>query len=364
MKAFFSIYRSQARLFFRDRVTVALTLLLPLLLSVFFGLMFASNSGAAVKIALVNQDAGTSAQAIVKSFVDLGNSSDLTVTVRPEKEAMDALEKGDVDLVMVMPDGLSDAVTAKRAYSMRAVYDTAKSETAQVASVVADNAVARLNLGLAKAPSSVTLQSVDRSAGKPSLAEYYIPNFLAISTLWLSIFATALPLVKQRQDKALLRIGIAPVSKGTFMGGITLWRITVGVAQSLVFLGVAAVILKADVLARWPLFALAIVLGNLVFTLMAYMIAALSRTVQSAEGIAQVFNFAFMFLSGVFFAQGMLPEFVQRISYFIPLTYLADLFRQLMVGYPPQFSLWVSFAVLGGCGLLFGAISLKAWRWN
>jgi ABC-2 type transport system permease protein len=218
-------------LFFRDRVTVALTVLLPLLLSVFFALMFASTTGAAVKIALVNQDGGKPAQAIVKSFVDLGASNDLTITARPEKEAMDALDNGDVDLVMVMPAGLSEAIAAKRPYSMRASYDSAKSETAHVASLVADNAVARLNLGLAQAPSGVTLQSVDRSAGQPSLAEYYVPNFLAISILWLSIFATALPLVKQRQDKALLRIGIAPVSKATFMGAITLWRITVGIAQ-------------------------------------------------------------------------------------------------------------------------------------
>jgi hypothetical protein len=42
------------------------------------------------------------------------------------------------------------------------------------------------------------------------------------------------------------------------------------------------------------------VLGNLVFTVMAYMIAAVSKTVQSAEGIAQAFNFAitFLFISG------------------------------------------------------------------
>jgi ABC-type polysaccharide/polyol phosphate export permease len=86
--------------------------------------------------------------------------------------------------------------------------------------------------------------------------------------------------------------------------------------------------------------------------------------VSSAEGIAQVFNFGFLFLSGVFFTAGMLPDAVRRIAEGIPLAYLADLFRQLLVGYPALFPIWLDFAVLGGAGLLFSLLALKTWRWQ
>jgi ABC-2 type transport system permease protein len=83
---------------------------------------------------------------------------------------------------------------------------------------------------------------------------------------------------------------------------------------------------------------------------------------QSADAIAQLFNFGMMFLSGVFFTKEMLPDFFNKISYAIPLTYLADLFRQLMTGYEGSFPIGLDFAVLIGSGILFAGIGLRFFR--
>jgi ABC-2 type transport system permease protein len=182
--------------------------------------------------------------------------------------------------------------------------------------------------------------------------------------LWLSLFATALPLVKQREGGSLLRISIAPVSKTTFMAAVTLWRMTIGIIQSALFIAVAMLVMGSTGPTRWLPLAACVLLGNLVFTAMGYMIAGLARTVASAEGIAQAFNFGFLFLSGVFFTPQMLPAAVRNIADVVPLAYLADSLRQLLVGYPAAFPLWLDFTVLGGAGFIFSLLALRTWRWQ
>jgi ABC-type polysaccharide/polyol phosphate export permease len=66
----------------------------------------------------------------------------------------------------------------------------------------------------------------------------------------------------------------------------------------------------------------------------------------------------------VFFTADMLPEAVRGIAAAIPLAYLADLLRQLLVGYPAGYPLWLDFAVLGAAGLGFSLLALRTWRWR
>lgn len=49
---------------------------------------------------------------------------------------------------------------------------------------------------------------------------------------------------------------------------------------------------------------------------------------------------------------------------FMPLTYLTDALRQIMVGAPPLHPLWLDFAVLGGWLVALLALATKFWRWE
>jgi ABC-2 type transport system permease protein len=263
-----------------------------------------------------------------------------------------------------VPAGFSDRVARREPATVTATVNSGHDVNSDVAALAARAIVADIDRQLSGTGTLVSLRQEDVTTRVPSLAEFYVPNFLAVSMLWLSLFATALPLVKQRESGCLLRISIAPVSKARFMTGVTLWRMTVGVVQSALFIAVAMLMMGPTGPTRWLPLVACVLVGNLVFTVMGYMIAGLSRTVSSAEGIAQAFNFGFLFLSGVFFTAGMLPGAVEAVAAVIPLAYLADLLRQLMVGYPAGHPLWLDFAVLGAAGVGFTLLALRSWRWR
>lgn len=359
MRQLRAVYRSQARLFARDRVTVIITVLLPLLLSVFFGYIFGPSQSSGLRVAVVNSDSGRVGGDLVRALGEAG----MTVTNTDLPAATDLLSDGDVQLVLLVPARLSQDVDRKTRTSVTAMVNSGQNPSSDVAILAARALVDGLDRKVSATSALVGLKTQDLATMKPTLAAFYVPNFLAVSMLWLSIFATALPLVKEREDGTLTRISITPLSKMTFMAGVTLWRMTVGVVQSALFIAVAFMIDVGDVV-QWPLLVAAVLLGNLVFTVMGYLIAGISRSLSSAEGIAQVVNFGFLFLSGVFFTADMLPEVVTKISYGIPLTYLADLLRQSMTGYPAMFPAGLGLAVLGGVGALFAGLALRTWRWK
>ena len=80
--------------------------------------------------------------------------------------------------------------------------------------------------------------------------------------------------------------------------------------------------------------------------------------------MTSVVQFPMMFLSGTFFPIASMPDFLQPIARLIPLTYLADALRQVMVGGAAFAPLYVCAAVLARLagGLLL--VASRKFRWQ
>ena len=365
MKGLGTIYSTQARLFFRDKAVAIITLILPLMLSIFFGLMFGRIDKIELKIAFIDEDQQVMSQSIIEKIIELGGNDHVCYELLDDKEtAIESLEEGDYSLVIVFPEGSSAAAEDLTSQELEVYYDSENVTSGTTAISLKNILLSELNLNLIGGKKVFTSQDFNVATKTNTLAEFYIPNFFCISILWLSIFATALPIVKQREDKILLRMGLTPLSRTTYMIGVTLWRLTIGFMQSIFFLGVCVIILKLNVVAIFPQYMLAVLVANVSFISLGYMIASLSKNMEHAQSLIQIINFSFMFLSGVFFASGLLPKVFDYISYVFPMTYLSDMVRQILVGFKPIFPLWIDFAVLSGCTVLFSFIAVKKWKWE
>ena len=105
-------------------------------------------------------------------------------------------------------------------------------------------------------------------------------------------------------------------------------------------------------------------LGALMFVALGYLISGLARTQDSVTGITQLLNFPMMFLSGVFFPVDLVPAWIRPVVSILPLTYLADALRQIMVGATPAYGLPVDFAVLGGWLLVCALLAVRFFKWE
>jgi ABC-2 type transport system permease protein len=100
------------------------------------------------------------------------------------------------------------------------------------------------------------------------------------------------------------------------------------------------------------------------FLALGYVIASFAKTEDSANGMTSMIQFPMMFLSGAFFQIDQMPQFLQVIARIIPLTYLADALRQVMVGGAAFAPLWLCAAVLVGWLVVCFGIASRKFLWQ
>ena len=89
-----------------------------------------------------------------------------------------------------------------------------------------------------------------------------------------------------------------------------------------------------------------------------------AETEDSANGMTSIVQFPMMFLSGTFFPIAAMPAPLQTVARLIPLTYLSDALRQVMVGGAAFASLGVCAAVLVGWLVACFVIASRKFQWQ
>jgi ABC-2 type transport system permease protein len=100
------------------------------------------------------------------------------------------------------------------------------------------------------------------------------------------------------------------------------------------------------------------------FLALGYVLASFARTEDAANGMTSVVQFPMMFLSGTFFPLEQMPDFLRTIAGLIPLTYLSDALRQVMVGGAAFAPLWLCAGVLVGWLVICFGIASRTFRWQ
>ncbi|CAH0120021.1 hypothetical protein PAE9249_02530 [Paenibacillus sp. CECT 9249] len=111
-------------------------------------------------------------------------------------------------------------------------------------------------------------------------------------------------------------------------------------------------------------FLLIFVIGTLSFAGIGFLIASVSKSIESYMGIANLLSFLMMFLSGIFFDINALPAFIKPISTVLPLTYFANGVRDGMVfgAGIEEPSLWINCGVMAAWGLAAMLLASRLFR--
>ena len=129
-------------------------------------------------------------------------------------------------------------------------------------------------------------------------------------------------------------------------------------------MGIASSIFGVQMLGSWLQLLGLVVLGAMCLVSIGYVIASLVRTEESAMPIIQLVQFPMMFLSGIFFPLEMLPKFMKPVVSIMPLTYLGDALRQVMIQRSPAHTMMIDIVVMGGILAVCLALSIRLFMWE
>jgi len=365
MRALLHLTVANIRSFVRDRATIFWTLAFPLIFVLLFGSIFGGGGGGDRTIGWVDNDGSPQAAQLRAAF---DARDDVELVTGAEEEILGRMRQGDVDAVVVVPTGYGRQVEANTASpgapARIAVYTDPSQSGATgatfqlVGAVLGEINLAIAGRGPAVVPEPRTIQTQDLT-----FISYIVPSILGMALMQLGVFS-AIPLVADREKLILKRLQATPLRRWQLVGSNVVMRLLIGIAQAAIIMGVGSVLYGVQMAGSFLILGALVVLGTLSFVALGYVIASFATTEESANGMASVVQFPLMFLSGTFFPLDDMPEFLRTIAMVLPLTYLSDALRQVMVNGTPFAPLWVCFAVLAGFLVVCFGIAARFFRWQ
>ncbi|MBC7220305.1 ABC transporter permease [Candidatus Bipolaricaulota bacterium] len=307
-----ALFRTQARVLLRDRITLFFTVLFPIVFVLIFGFVWGGveGPGARVRLGLVHRDGGDDVLAEVLAAVRA-----VEVLPYPDRATLkEDLAKRRVDLGLVW-DGESLVV----------LQDPTRVQEGYAFAELARGVAAEVDLrrqGLAP-PVRAERENVGRTVAV-GWFNLLVPGIMAFSILTAGLFAVSGRITQMKERKLLDRLLVTPMSPGALLAAIAGVRLVAGFLATLITLGAAVVLFRVRFAVNWPLFGAFVVAATLGAMGLGTVIALLVRRPSSASTLASIVAQIMLFLSGVYFPIEFLPAFLRAVSRAFPLTYIVE----------------------------------------
>lgn len=364
MRALFALTLANIKSYVRDRAALFWTLAFPLVFIVMFGLIFQGGGQSRLTLGWVDGDHSAASAALRAQFA---GQAGVTLVDGSQDEAIGLMNVGKDDAVIVVPSGYGETLAATTAAGAGApaaisVYtDLSRTAVAGEVYQAVGTVLGIVNLGGRPplvVPDPKTIQTTNLN-----FISYFVPSMLGLSVMQVGIFA-AIPLVADREKGILKRLAATPLRRWQLVGSNVLMRLLIALAQTVIIVAVGSLAFGVEIVGSMIVTFGIVVLGAVTFLALGYVIASFASTEDSANGMTSMIQFPMMFLSGAFFQIDQMPSFLQVVARVIPLTYLADALRQVMVGGAPFAPLWVCFAVLAAWLVVCFGIASWKFRWQ
>jgi len=198
----------------------------------------------------------------------------------------------------------------------------------------------------------------------PGLKTSYImiPGLAGVVLVFVGIIITSLGVVRERQTGTLEQLAVMPLRpRDVFLGKIVPYFAVAAVDLAIV-LAVGVALFGVPFRGSYAVFAL----GALLFLFVTLGIGVLISSVSENQGQAIQMSFMFtlpqVLLSGLIFPLSSIAAGVRWISYILPLTYFNEISRGVMLRAEPIGPLWPPLLFLALLGLVVMTLAMLRFR--
>ena len=333
----------------RDRRTLAMMIVMPVLLLVILGYA-ASFDVSDIPTVVAGPGADTAAQALPKSFKVAATNP---ASASPAAWAQDQLRDGHAAVAIVT--GSTPGPTV--------LIDGSQLFTAQAAlrQFVAERSG---QVGTTASVSAAVGDFTTHILYNPELKTSYImiPGLAGVILVFVGTVITSLGVVRERQAGTLEQLAVMPLRPADVFLGKIVPYFAVAVADLVIVLAVGVAVFGVPFRGSLAVFGLGALLFVFVTLGLGVLISSVSQTQGQAIQLAVMTMLPQVLLSGLIFPLASIVAGVRWIAYLLPLTYFTQISRGVMLRAQPIGSLWPPFLYLALLGLAVTA--LATWRFR
>jgi ABC-2 type transport system permease protein len=368
-------------MFFREKTAIFFSLFIPIMLMSIFGLL---NQGSGIKfnVGIVDQANNQYSKQVVDT-VNKITSFKVTSEANID-EATNKLKDAKLSYVLVLPPGFGSNFTAAMAASaiqknpvgnseattaapekLSIYYDASQNaSTVQVGFTIFEKIFDGYTHQIARVPNFFEINQVSIAGTDLRYIDFIVPGLVAMSVMQLSIFAVTGQIVSWRERGILKRLLATPINPGVIIFSQIISRVIITFLQASLLILMGIVLFKLQIVGSIGLVVGLIVLGGLIFLSMGFALSGIATTQNVVAALANLFVFPQMLLSGIFFPRDALPDWVNKITNYFPLTYFSDALRQVMVKGADIVAIKGDLLGLSVWAVIMFILAVKMFRWE
>lgn len=350
---------------FRDKTAVFFVFLFPLIFLFVFGGIFGGNNDTSFKIALINE----SNSEFAKQFVSEANTDklfEIDKTLVSRDQIDEKMNRSEIDAAIILPREFGNVTGGQQIPSGEAtVLYTQNNETAgQTLSSILSGIFKGINSQFVQQSEPFTVKSQSTATDSQRRFDYTFAGLLGFSIMGLGIFGPTQVFPQLKKQGVLRRFRTTPLQVWQFFVSNVLSAAFMGIL-SIVLLFVAAILVfDLNMHGDYISLGLLTITGVAVLYGIGLAIGGWADNEQQAAPLANLVTFPMMFLSGTFFPRFLMPEWLQGVSQFLPLTPIVDGARLIITEGKTIFDLGPQMLILTVWGVLIYVIAFKVFRWE
>jgi len=333
--------------FFRDRQAIFWSLFLPIMIMSIFGVM-KFDEAAKVNLGIVDEAKNKSSIQLVDTLKKIDA---LRIKEGDKDSEKKALEKGDRDLVLIVPQKFSEQIMAapqnidlkvpanwvppisqsSKPLNLELYYNEGKASNVQVGQTILTQVFDKYSDMITNTPDLFVLDKKPISSRNLSYVDFLLPGIVAMGIMQMGIIGVAAGIVTWRERGILRRLLATPVHPATIIFSQIVTRLTISIMQSATIITLGVAVFHVHIIGSFLNVFILTILGGTIFLSIGLALSGFGKTHNTVMALSNVVMMPMMFLSGVFFPRDALPDLLKSITQYMPLTYLADGMRKVIV---------------------------------
>ena len=348
------------KMLLRSRQAMFWAIAFPLIFVVVFGIFFSDNS-TTTTLAVIDHAEDALSKRIVAEIERIDALE--TVQIADEAEARRQIREGALGFALVLPEGMAEKAVSAPPAQVRMIYDHARPTSGIILGSV-ESFIGRANAEIQNVPPSLVLAPEGVSGRNLTSFDFILPGLAVWGVMSFSVIVLAVVLTGFREKRIFLRLQATPLRVRTFFLAQILTHLILALAQVAIIIAVGIFVFGAKLNGNLFYLAIILILANLVFLNMGFIVAAYARTAQAASGIGNAVVLPLMFFSGAFFPTDALPYAIRLSVDVLPLAPTLTAMRGVALEAKPLWDFPIELATLACWMAITAIIAIRAFKFR
>lgn len=349
---------------FRDKMAIFFTFIFPLLFLFVFGGIFGKTNSVSFNVVLLNQSDSKVAESFVAE-AKKGKILKVNDTLKTIAEADEKMARGEIDATIILPKEFGQ-MGARGYPTGEAVvrYNKNSEQAATTLASVLGSMFDGINAQFVSMERPFTVKTQSNAKQGLTQFDYVFAGLLGFSLMSLGIFGPVNVFPKLKERGVLRRYHTTTLKVWQYFTGNVMSNVVVGLLSVAAMFAVGLTVFNLNMRGSWVLMAALVVLSATMLFGIGLAIGGWAKNERQAAPLAQIVTMPMMFLSGSFFPRFIMPEWLQNVTAYLPLTPVIDAARLIItegkafVDLLPQFGL-----IAAWCAVVY-IIAVRIFRWE